>query len=300
MARRRRPRTHEHYRWYFAKHIAPAIGHVPIDRLGVQDVNRLLSEKRKTLAPKTVGHIRAVLRTALNAAMADELIFRNVAALAKAPKVPAYEAAALTPDQARELLALAIGDPFEALYAVALAMGLRQGEALGLRWRDINLAGGMMHVRNSLQRGRPGEPLALVDVKTRRSRRDLPIPAVVRRALTAHKARQAAQRLAAGSAWQDRDLVFATTIGTPVEARTLLTRSFWPLRRRLGLPTLRFHDLRHAAISLLGAQGVPLRVAMEIAGHSQVATTAQIYSHLVSDEMRTAASAMDRVFPVAR
>ena len=149
-------------------------------------------------------------------------------------------------------------------------------------------------MRSSLQRPRPGEPLQLAELKTQRSRRDLSLPQVTRQALVAHKVRQAVQRLAAGPEWQDLDLVFTTAIGTPVDARNLLTRSFWPLRRKAGLPRLRFHDLRHAAISLLGAQGVPLRVAMEIAGHSQVATTANTYSHIVSDEMSTAATAMDR------
>jgi integrase len=92
------------------------------------------------------------------------------------------------------------------------------------------------------------------------------------------------------------ELARLTSIGTPIDARTVLARSFYPLRRKLGLKGLRFHDLRHSAISLLAVQGVPLRTAMEIAGHTMVSTTAEIYSHVASPELRGAANAIDRVF----
>jgi len=132
-------------------------------------------------------------------------------------------------------------------------MGLRRGELLLLRWDDVDLDGRVLHVRRALQR--VDGALRLVDTKTRASRRPLPIPSMAARALECRRARQTAQRLAAAEAWQDRDLVFTTAIGTPLEPRNV-NRRFEQLRRRAGLPWLRLHELRHGCATFLQVCGV--------------------------------------------
>ncbi len=210
--------------------------------------------------------------------------------LATPPRVKREHIMPMSPEQAREFLQAAKGERLEALYTVALTLGLRQGEALGLRWLDVDLDTGQLHVRHALQRVRG--KLQLVEPKTSRSRRALVMPPSVMTALREHRRRQLKERLAAGPLWQEQDFVFTTTIGTPLDA-TNVVRRYRAILDRAGLPRMRYHDLRHSCASLLLAQGVELRTIMEILGHSQIATTADIYAHVLPALQRDAASRME-------
>jgi integrase len=153
----------------------------------------------------------------------------------------------------RHLLTKAKGDRFEALYVVAVTAGLRQGELLGLMWEDVDLDSGVLQVRHTLQTlGFPkGAPATLTEPKTPRSRRSVSLTAMAVDALKEHRKRQEQDQAAAGDAWQDRGLVFPTTVGTPVNYVNLNHRSFKPLLKKAGLPDIRFHDLRHTCATLL-------------------------------------------------
>ncbi len=221
-----------------------------------------------------------------------EIVARNAATLVDAPRVPHHEIKPFTPDQARAFLDAIRGDRLEALYSVALALGLRKGEVLGLRWDDIDLEKGTLTVRSSLQR--IDGKLTLVEPKSKQSRRTVAMPQTVASALRLHRARQLQERLLAGSRWQNRGFVFPTTIGTPMDTRNL-TRHFKRALSEAGLPSLRFHDLRHSCASLLLAQGIHPRVVMEILGHSQINLTMNTYSHVIDDLKREAAAQMDAV-----
>ena len=177
-------------------------------------------------------------------------VARNVATLVDPPKVVHYTVRVLTPSEAARFLAFTTGNRLEALYRVALSLGLRQGEALGLRWGDIDLDARSLRIAVALQ---PiGGELLLVGPKTAQARRTLPLPATLVAALRRHRARQDAERAKAGAAWQGRDLVFCTRTGMPIHRRNLI-RAFHTLRERAGLPPMRFHDLRHSCLSLLAA-----------------------------------------------
>lgn len=197
----------------------------------------------------------------------------------------------LAPVEAKQLLAAAEDDRLGALYSVALALGLRQGEALGLSWEDVDFESRRLHIRHGLQRI-AGE-LRLVEPKTRQSRRTIALPLVVIDALQHHKARQSQDRLLAGTRWHETGLVFTSTIGTPIEVGNL-RRSFWRLLDKAGLPRMRFHDLRHSCASLLLVQGVSARVVMETLGHSNISITMDTYTHVLPELQRQAADAMDR------
>ena len=193
-------------------------------------------------------------------------------------------------DDARQLLETARGGRLYALWAVAIGVGLRRGEALGLRWIDVDLDGGTLRVEQSVQR--VDGKLRFAPPKTARSRRTIPLPSVCVAALRVHRAVQNAERLGAGLAWHDFGLVFTTSIGTPIEPRNL-NRSFDALCARAGIRRVRVHDLRHTCASLLLAQGVAPRVVMEILGHSQLAVTMNIYSHVLPAVEREAADRMN-------
>jgi integrase len=295
-----RTSTRIHYARNLERHIAPALGRIRLEKLRVEDVNELLQAKRASgLSARSCHHIRAVLRNALGRAVRWGYCARNVAELAEPPKVEEYEPRFLSIDEARRFLAAAAGDRLEALYSVALALGLREGEALGLRWDDVDLEAKTLRVTRTLERI-PGKGLQLVEPKTKASRRALVLPDAVVRALRAHRARQLEERLGAGDRWQDLGLVFTTYEGRPLSATHVIHGSFrracsgagiaYGTRSRRGL---RFHDLRHSAATLLLAQGVPQRVVMEQLGHTTLAMT-QRYTHVVPQLMRDAAAAMDR------
>ena len=166
-----------------------------------------------------------------------------------------------------------------------MSAGLRRGELLGLRWVDVDLDGAELHVRQAIQR--VGGELHFTAPKTRHSRRTIPLPALAVDALREHRARQAAERLAAGTAWRDSGLVFTTATGTPIEPRNL-NRHWYALRKRADLPPVRLHDLRHTCVTLLLDAGVPPHIVQVIAGHSGIQVTMSIYAHAAQEEQRKA------------
>jgi integrase len=176
-------------------------------------------------------------------------------ALVDPPSVPHSEVKPYSLDEARVFLKAVRGRRLEARWVIGIALGLRQGEVLGLRWEDVDFDNGTLRVVAQLQRDAETGHLARVDTKTARSRRTLPLPESVRRVLYEHRERQNAERLDA-DAWEEPSLVFTTRLGTPIHPRNDY-RSFRELIRQAGLRQVRIHDLRHTAASVLLAQGVP-------------------------------------------
>ncbi len=173
-----------------------------------------------------------------------------------------------------------------------MALGLRQGEALGLRWEDIDFDGGTIRVRNQLQR--IDGKLTLVPPKTKRSRRALVMPTMIVDSLRQHEKRQVAEKLWAGSKWQESGFVFANRFGGPTQARRVIEQ-FHKALTDAGVRHLRLHDLRHSCATLLLVQGVSPRVVMDVLGHSEIALTMNAYSHVVPELQREAAQRMQAI-----
>lgn len=289
-----RPRTLDRYRSDIELHIIPAIGRYRLDKLQPAQLVALYNAgAAKGMSAASLRHMHAVIRRALNVAVRWQLISVNPATLVDAPKAAQHEVTALTADEARRLIHAARDDRMQARWIVGLALGLRQGEALGLWWEDVDLDAQLLRIRRALQRQRGGG-LVFTEPKTRRSRRTIPLPVPLVRALIEHRDRQDKERVTAGSLWQGSPCVFTSPIGTPVDPRNDF-REFRKLLARAGLPPVRLHDLRHTAASLLLAQNVPARVVMEILGHSQIALTMNTYSHVAPEVSREAADRMARM-----
>lgn len=275
------------------RHAVRTLGRTSLAKLQPADLAKLYDGRRQAgAAPRSILHLHRVIHRVLRDAERWGDAARNVARLAETPKVERAEMRALNAAEARELLHVAQGDRLEVLLVLALATGMRQGEALGLTWRAVDLDAGQVHVQASL--GRTSAGLALLPPKTSRSRRQIEIEPRVAAALRRHRAAQLEERLAAGRAWQARDdLVFCDRFGGPIDGRELLRTWFRPLLARAGLPpTIRYHDLRHTAASLLLAAGTHPKVAQEMLGHSTIATTLDLYSHTVPSLQREAAREM--------
>jgi integrase len=168
---------------------------------------------------------------------------------------------------------------------LALCLGLRRGELLGLRWADVDLEAGTLEVVHALQR--VGGELRFVRPKTEDSERTIPLPEICIEALRAHRERQKTDRSNAWPNWQENDLVFPSRIGTPLEPDNL-RRSWGRIRKTANLGDVRFHDIRHTCVSLLLDLGVPPHIVRDIVGHSDIEVTMTIYAHAALDEKRKA------------
>ncbi len=289
-------RTHESYSQLIEKHISPMIGNHRLDKLTRSHVQQMLNAKSEEgLSARTVQYLRSVLRIALNDAIKWEILTRNVAALAEPPRQNHDEVTPLTADQIRTLFNEVADDRLEALYVIAGTLGLRKGECMGLRWSDIDFESKSMSVRKQVQRIDGREQL--VDLKTQKSRRTLPLPDAAVRALRRRQEREKSDIVIAGSRWHGEkwDLVFPSTIGTPLNGSNILQQLKTHLDRA-GLPAFDFKTLRHTAATTLAMQGVLTRTAMAILGHSQMATTTDVYSHVIEDSMRSAVDSVELAY----
>lgn len=298
-----RPTTARRYRGLIDNQLIPLIGRVKLAQLTPQHVSIAMRRAAAGgLAPRTVNHARAVLRSALTDAQRWGTISRNAAALAEPLEVSAAKQVPVRPEEARAILATFRGTDLEAVVGTALYLGMRQGEILGLRWADVDLERKVLRVTGALQRvpraeRRDPEVMAkIVEPKTKRSRRSLRIPLPLVELLAVQRQRQQADRLRLGSAWSEpiAGLVFTRPTGYPVEP-TGVTHRFEDGLRRAGLPVRRFHDLRHAAATLMLASGTELKVVSSVLGHSTIGITADTYADVLQELHDDAADRLARL-----
>ncbi|WP_062216872.1 site-specific integrase [Streptomyces sp. NBRC 109706] len=288
---RRKLSTYDKYEAHVRLYLMPLLGTKRLESLGVADVRRFLTRLEKRTTAATAKEAHRVLRSALTAACREELISRNVASLVEPPRPTSRELTPWTLDETLTFLAAARKDPLYAAFVLAITMGLRRGEIVGLRWSDVDLDNRVLHIRQQTQRRRGR--LYDDDPKGRR-RRAVPLPAMCVAPLRWQRLRQAAVRKQAGEKWAGGDYVFTTRTGRPVEPRNVY-RSFTRVAGNAGLRVIRLHDARHGCATLLTAAGVAPRVVMEILGHSQISITMGVYTHVVRDTQREAISHMDRL-----
>lgn len=261
--------------------------------LSPPDVLDMLRELRSTttLSERSITYVLAVLRVALADAVELGMLPTNPAQVSRrkgrkrGAQTRRKRIVPLTMAQIDALRAAASDERLSALFVVAVTCGLRRGELLGLRWRDVDLERRRMYVTSQLGAD-DDERLAFVEVKTESGEREVPLPDDAAEALRAHKDRQAFERQNALNLWQDHDLVFCNEFGGPIETTTHY-RIWNRIRQSAGI-TCRFHDLRHTTAAVLLNAGVPLFDVSKILGHSSYAFTADVYGHLVPGSRRTA------------
>lgn len=273
-------------------HLVPALGHIRLRELGAAHIEAWLAAERALPvppAPSTQRTRLGVLRSALSTARRWKLVRDNEARHAQGPAVPKKDPPALSLPEARAIERAVAGDRFEPLYLLALYMGLRSGEALGLRWEAVDLEARTLHVARQLQRrkGRWEES----PPKSAAGVRELAMPAPVADSLRRHRERQAFERRAA-AAWPWGDLVFTHPDGRPVYPDTVLIR-LAELLRAANLERRTYHQLRHAAASLLFATGADLKTVQAVLGHASLAITANLYTHVFRESLRAASDRLE-------
>jgi integrase len=292
LAEYKRPRiraiTYDAYAMIIRRHLTPVLGHIALKDLRPEHVQRYQNDKvAQGLDARTIRLHRIILSNALAQAEKNGLVVRNVCRLVDAPRQTRREQSTLTIAQmTTQLLPALQGDRLYAAYLTLFMVGLRRGELLGLRWQDVDLATGVLHVRQTVGRvydrdatGPSKTKIIFSESKTEKSRRTIPIPEACVAALRQYRARQAEEKLKLGQAYEDAGLVFCQLNGKPIDPRNM-NLYFSQALKRAGLPSIRLHDARHTFATWLLEQGVSLKVVQTLLGHGSIAVTADIYSHV--------------------
>lgn len=289
-----RPSTLAAYQHNVDRYLEPDLGTIRLGQLKAREVRQYLDQlKRRGVGARTIRYVHATLRAALEDAMREELIEKNVAKLVRAPSVPRSEPQPLSVEEIKVLFAKNRNDRLFALLVVIAMLGLRRSEALGLQWDDVDLEASTLTVRRGLHRVK-GQ-LMVMETKTPRSRRTIPLPSVVAAALHEHRISQDKERSELGTIWRESGHVFTTSIGTPLDPDN--TTKF--VQRALvtsEVRKVRMHDFRHGCVSVLLGLGVPPRTVMEIAGHSGLEMTMNVYAHVSMDDKKAAFDKLDDLF----
>lgn len=289
---RLRPKTAQSYAGVVARYITPNLGHIALTELRPAHVEAFYGAlQRRGLAPATNRQTHVILKSALKRAVRLGLLAVNPCGAVDAPRLKRPEMPSVTAGQAQELVQAAGDGALGTLFKVLLYTGLRRSEGLALTWEDIDLAAGTLSVRRSLHHVK-GQGTVIEPPKSSKSRRQVDLSASTVAFLKAWRIAQTEQRLRIGPLWQGEGWVFTNETGGHLEPDTV-THAFGKLAKKLGL-AISLHGLRHAHASLLLQQGVPLKIVSERLGHSTIAITGDVYSHVTPGLGKTAAQEFDR------
>jgi integrase len=281
---RLRPRTYNRNLDLVSNHINPVLGNIRLSALRPDQVQSFYAVKLDSgLSSRTVLYIHAVLHKALNQALKWGLVTQNVTDLVDRPKPDKTTFKTWSPDEIHRFLAAVEDHRWYPLYMLAIYTGLRQGELLGIHREDIDLERGIIHVRHQVSAIR-GQGLTITEPKTEKARRPVTIPESALEVLKQHL-----QIIDEGPG-----LIFTTSTGRPISPRNIL-RHFKLVINEIGLPDIRFHDLRHTHATLLLAAGVHPKVVQERLGHSQISLTLDTYSHVIPSLQTEAADQFEEI-----
>jgi integrase len=300
-----RPSTHHSYARNLRLHVLPYLGGTPLHAVDAGMLNglyaTLLAEGRADhqsggLSPRSVRYVHTIAHRAFKDAVKWGRLARNPADAADPPRASSSgrpESVTWTPEQLRRFLVGTLGDRHHTAYLVLATTGLRRGEALGLRWRDLDLKQGRASIRQTVI---AVQHLPMLGTpKTAKGRRTVVLDAGTVAELREHRKRQAAERLQMGEGWADNDLVFCRVEGTMLHPERF-SRSFGDAVRRLGLPPIRLHDLRHGWATMALSAGVHPKVVQERLGHANIGITLDTYSHVTGSLHGDAAETVAALF----
>jgi integrase len=287
------------YERNISKHLIPEIGHIRLQKLQPNHVQALYSKKLSGgredghaggLSPRTVRYLHTILHGALRQAVKWNMVNRNVCDATDPPRFTRQPARVWTSEEARRFLEVASDDSLSAIWFVALMTGMRRGELLGMRWRDIDFEHAVLNIQQSLIA--VGGKRYFEPPKTAKGRRAVALSPECLAILRVHRAQQSERRLAMGAVWRDHDLVFTVNDGGPIWPDDVSHR-FASLVAKAGVTRIRLHGTRHTHATLLLKKGIHLKIVSERLGHSGIQITADVYSHVTPDMQREAAEAID-------
>lgn len=298
------PNTYNGYRVNIENHIIPIIGHIKLQELQPLHVERMYvqllikeddTDSIGTLSASSIRYVHATLRKALNDAYKKQYVVRNVTEMVTVPRGKTFKAKFLEQEQVTLLLNALKGTQIFLPTLLAVGLGLRRGEVLGLQWKDIDLKTGFLTVNRSLTPVRGGYKLG--DTKTEDSNKPLAIPKSLLINLKQTKLTHIENKLYFGQAYQDLDFVCENPDGSPLSPHTW-QHAFKRALEKASLPDLRLHDLRHTNASLMLKNGVNMKVVSERLRHSKIGITMDIYTHIDTEQQKDAAQKIDDVIDI--
>jgi len=298
-----RPSTHYSYSRNLQLHVLPQLGSVQLRRIDAGMLNTLyaalLTDGRKSyagggLSPRSVRYIHTIAHRMFRDAVKWGRLVRNPAEAADPPKAASRpESTTWTAEELRTFLEATRGSRYWVAYLLLATTGLRRGEALGLRWQDLDLDAGRAAIRQTVIVIK--HAVMIGTPKTASGRRTVRLDSGTVAALREHRKRQAAERLLMGAGWTDNDLVFCHPDGTAVHPERF-SRGFLETVARIGLPRIRLHDLRHGWATYALQAGIHPKVVQERLGHANIAITLDTYSHVVAGLHEEAAEQVAALF----
>ncbi|MBE7003560.1 MAG: site-specific integrase [Ruminococcaceae bacterium] len=279
------------YRVNIEKHIIPHIGSIQLNRLQPKDLQRLYDDLAADgLSGTSIRYVHNNLHRALKYAVRSQVLTKNAADFVEPPKVNGYEATPLTPEQVKTLLRSCSGTEIYMPVLLAVTLGLRRGEALGLQWECVDFDAKTVTIAHSASFRKGG--IELSTTKTKNSRRTLLMPDILHDALesTLSKQNDAARFL--GAAYNPLHLVCCRFDGQPVTSG-VLQHQFHEVLTAAGLPSIRYHDLRHTNATLMLRNAVPAKIVSAMLGHSSIGITLDTYSHVITEMQEGAVGVMD-------
>ncbi|MBT9171959.1 MAG: Transposase [Syntrophomonadaceae bacterium] len=291
--------TYESYETLINVHIKPALGKIPMAKLQANALQSFYNQKLESgrhdgeggLSTRTTRYLHAIIRQALQQAVKEGLLIRNVADATSPPTIRNKQMQPLVEAALVDFLEAAKEDRLFAAYLVAATTGLRRGELLGLCWDCVDLERGVIAVSRQLITLKGGAFLEET-TKSKSGRRSVTLTDDATRELKSHRKRQAQEKLLLGAAYQDSGLVFCREDGNPLDPGRF-TKSFQRRLEAAGLPKVRLHDLRHTHATLLLARGIPAKLVQERLGHSSITMTLDLYSHVTPEMQKLAAESLN-------
>lgn len=288
-----RATTDHEYVGYARRYIRPKLGHLPLNKLQASHIQEPLADmNQKGLSPQTVRHCRAILKNALGKAVKWGLLHRNPADGTTPPRPDKRKMRALTPDEVELLLSAAQQSNWYMPIFLSLWTGMRRSELLGLRWRDVDLVLGTIHVALAMHRLKGGLTI-YEEPKSRWGRRSLPMPPSLTILLRDHSTRREATCRSMGSSLDLDEQILMWPDGRSMLPNSL-SHAFSRIAQKAGLTGVRLHDMRHSHASLMLREGVPAKVIQERLGHASISTTMDLYAHLLPGIQEEAAIKFDR------
>jgi len=287
-------RTLESYQSTADRHLIPVMGHIPLKQLQPQVIQAYYGNACEKLSSKSVLYHHRILKHALKYAVRQGYLGRNPCDLVSPPRPQKKAMRTLTPAEAATLLETASDNRFYPVIYTAVSTGLRQGELLALRWRDIDFDSKTVSISRALYKRRG--VCQFTEPKTAHSRRRVSMPDKLVAYLSEYKAERESLSLHLGRLLRLDDLIFADIEGQPLDPG-VLSHNFARIAKRAGLAGVRFHDLRHTFASLMLLRGAKPKVISEALGHASVAFTLDTYSHIIEGMQSDAMVLLDGVLP---
>lgn len=299
------------YDTYITKHINPKLGHIQLKDLRADTLQKYYNEKHSSgrldnkggLNPKTIKNMHNMIHAALEQALKNNLVVRNVSEAVVLPKIKKREMRVLSPQEQKKLLEVARKNRLGMAIMLDLATGLRLGELLALQWKDIDMKTGILSVKRTINRLKSFEntgsktTIVIGEPKTKNSKRQIPLQAVILRELRIHRIRQKKERKAAFGKYENQDFVFASLLGNPIEPRTFQD-IFHDMISTAGIENANFHSMRHTFATRALEAGIPAKTVSEILGHANISTTLDLYSHVSLDLKKQSMEKLANLFTV--